>query len=104
MFSNVTNNDIFMNSIKSFLGAILKIAIHHITMKNTTLTTTNLLQSYLDGITIRSEMMENMQYQYICFQNMHQSCTWIRYISTVVSLKTYTSKENIHRHLSFSMD
>ena len=53
----------------------------------------NPLQSYLDGIIIRSEMMENMLYQYICFQNMHQSCTWIRYIHTVGSLKTFTSKE-----------
>ena len=84
----INRDPIFIISyIKSFLGAILRIAIRHITTKNTTLTTMNPLQSYLDGIIIRSEMMENMLYQYICFQNMHQSCTWIRYIHTVGSLR-----------------
>ena len=90
-YSNVNRDPIFIISyIKSFLGAILRIAIHHITTKNTTLTTMSPLQSYLDGIIIRSEMMENMLYQYICFQNMHQSCTWIRYIHTVGSLRRYS--------------
>ena len=31
-----------------------------------------------------------MPYQYICFLNMLQSCTWIRYIDNVGCLKTYT--------------
>ena len=89
--------------IKSFLGAILRIAIRHITTKNTTLTTMNPLQSYLDGIIIRSEMMENMLYQYICFQNMHQSCTWIRYIHTVGSLRRLRPRKNV-QHFDELMD